>query len=181
MGATTTHDEQTRARALELAQQVGCSNAARELGVKLSTVKSWVRRAGVQPAGAAERLPAIQASIASLAERKAAMADGLLADAQRLRAQLFAPVVEKHVTTVSDGREMGSHVEVVDVPLGRPKPSDQRQIMVALAIAVDKVQILTGEATERIEQLTRESTAEPSERAREIVDELARRREAKAS
>lgn len=153
------------------AVEVGASDAAKEFGVNPSTVRSWLRREGLTPT-IDQRTKRAAAITLTVAERKARLADDLLDDAQRLRAQLFAPTVERKPMNVSDGA-LGSHVEIVDVDLSHPSFTDQRAIMTSIAIAVDKIQILTGEATERIETLTGRSLEAD---ALQVVDELAARR-----
>jgi transposase-like protein len=161
------------ARALE----IGAAAAAHEHNLNPNTVRSWVRRSGKAPTveqRTQRTTAAADAILASTAERKARLAEDLLDDVQRLRSQLFTPTVERKPVVVSDGARNGSHVEIVDVHLDRPAFADQRQIMTSIAIAVDKIQILTGEATERIETLVSGRPIE--EQALEYVDELAARR-----
>lgn len=107
--------------------------------------------------------------MATVAERKAQLAEDLLADAQRLRSQLWAPCVERKPMLVGIERR----VRVVDTKLKQPSFTDQRAIMTSIAIAVDKIQILTGEATERIETITGRTVGDE---ALAVVDELALRR-----
>jgi hypothetical protein len=174
--ARTQMQQSERETIMARAEEVGPTAAAREHGLKASTVQSWMRRAG-RVATVDERSVSAQLAIATVAERKAKLAEDLLDDAQRLRAQLFSACVERKAMTVSDGAAFGSHVEVVDIKLTHPPFSDQRQIMTSIAIAVDKIQILTGEATERIETLA--AGAAPTERrqrANTAIDELAARR-----
>lgn len=179
MSATGATAEQ-RQHAIDLAQQIGAAAAAKQLGLNGNTVRSWLRRAGHASAPTPALVAAAQAKAATVADRKAQLASRLLDDAEQLRRQLFAPVVERHVVTLKgDGRYAASAARIVDVELNRPKPSDQRQMAVALAILVDKVQVLTGEATERIEQLSGElPAAQRRERALAVVTDLAERRHA---
>lgn len=106
------------------------------------------------------------------------LADALLADADRLRLQLFAPVVVRKPMTVSDGDAHGSHIEIIDVELEEPTFSDKKLIVQAIGIAVDKLTRLdpvVGEeeaAPDAIDQVAqqrqkrRSSTAAVGERAR---------------
>ena len=165
-----------RAEALELLAQVGKAEAARRTGIPAGTIASWGSRSGVTAPPAAATAVATAARVATIAERKAVLAEELVGDIERLRRQLFAPTVERKALVVSDGHNQGSHAEVVDVKLTQPTFPDQRQIMTSVAIAIDKVQILTGEATQRIESTTRAEPAERRQRAQGVDDELAARR-----
>ena len=46
--------------------------------------------------------------------------------------------------TVSHGAHKGQKVEIVDIELDKPRYSDQRQIMTAVGIALDKAHHLSG-------------------------------------
>ena len=96
-------------------------------------------------------------------------------DADRLRRQLFAPCVEKRAMTVSDGQAVGSHVEVVEIERDQPTFAEQAKIMVSLGIAADKLQLLTGQATERVEHVARAHPDQEHELARvlELVRDTA--------
>lgn len=79
-----------------------------------------------------------------LAERRKAMADALFADLDRLRLQMFAPCVEAKALSVSDGKDAGSHVEIVEIPLDEPTFAAKRLIVAALGEGIDKVLQLAG-------------------------------------
>jgi hypothetical protein len=168
-------DEQ-RDEALRLLATVGRAEAARISGIAEGTIASWGSRHNVAAAGAEAMRPAIEAKAASLLQRKQALAEGLLDDIARLRSELFAPVLERKVVIVKGGTADPCTVaEIVDVTHTRPSPSDQKHLMVACAVAVDKVQLLTGGLTASIgvteapEQL---SATEERERALATVHEL---------
>jgi hypothetical protein len=157
-----------REQALTLLAEVGAAEAARRTGIPAGTIASWGARRGVSaPLVSEERVAAVNAKLATMADRKAKLAEALLGDIEKLRKQLWAPTVERKAMTVSDGAREGSHVEVVDVHLEQPTFRDQKTIVEAVAIALDKVQLLTGAATERIE-----TTAVP--RTPEVAAELAK-------
>jgi transposase-like protein len=156
-----------RAEALELLAEVGKAEAARRTGIPAGTIASWGVRAGVAAPGADVTRPAVEARLATVAERKAKLAEALLGDIEKLRRQLWAPTVERKPMVVSDGRDMGSHIEIAEVHLEQPTFKDQKTIVEAVAIALDKVQLLTGAATERIE-----TTSVP--RTPEVAAELAK-------
>lgn len=140
-------DEQ-RTEALELYTEHGAAEAARRTGIPAGTIYSWAHHAGLTGQSS---LAQANGRLASVVDRKARLASDLLDDAQALRAQLFAPAVERKAMVVSHGKDIGSSVEVVDIERDQPTFAEQTRIMTSIAIAIDKVQILTGEATERIE------------------------------
>jgi transposase-like protein len=146
--ARRTYTDTQRAEALQLYLEHGPAEAARRTGIAEGTLKSWASRNGVAPVATEQRSARVAGAQLSLADRKLQLASDLLDDAQRLRTQLFAATVERKALVVPQGAGAGSVVEIVDVELDQPHYSDQRQIMTSIAIAVDKVQILTGQATE---------------------------------
>lgn len=160
-----------RERALALFADHGARETARYLAadghtVAESTIRDWARNAGVRSRRAENVRAAVEVSRLTLQQRRQQLALGLMTDAERLREQLFAPAVARHWT--KDG-------EFCEEPIPQPDFSDQRQIVTAVAIAVDKIQLLTGEATARTEAMGGDP-AERAQRIREIRDELAERR-----
>lgn len=79
-----------------------------------------------------------------LGERRKAMADALFEDLDRLRRQMFEPCVEMKALVVSDGKDSGSHVETVEIPLAEPTFGAKRLIVAALGEGIDKVIQLAG-------------------------------------
>lgn len=150
MARRTFTDEQ-RAEALALYAEHGAAEAARMMGIAKGTVMSWASRAGLAMHATETTTVATEASLASLAQRKAQLASDLMGDIERLRKQLFAPCVERKVVTLSGGQTGSSTWDIVDIEHEQPSFTDQRACMTSIAIAVDKVQILTGEATERVD------------------------------
>lgn len=165
-----------KAEALRLYAEVGAGEAARRTGIPQPTISSWARRNGVQCGAPARIAAAVEASKLSMEARKAKLADDLMDDIQRVRGQLFAPCVERKPVVVSDGARIGSHVEIIDVDLSQPSFSEQKAIMTTIAIAVDKVQILTGEATERVDHVGLPVEREKAETELATILELASRR-----
>jgi len=156
-----------KAEALRLVAEVGQSETARLTGIPHGTIASWAKRSGVTSPEPGLIMKAALANQASWATRKVELAHRLTDDLERLRQQLFAPTVERKVVVVSDGATLGSHAEIVDVERDAPTHADQKAIMTTLAIGVDKVLLMLGEATERIETL-------PPQRTPEIEQELAK-------
>lgn len=165
-----------REHALGLYAEHGAGEAARRTGIPVGTISSWAQRAGVAATATARTAAAVEASKASMEARKVRLADDLMEDIQRIRAQLFAPCVERKPVVVSDGARVGSHVEIVDVDLSQPSFSEQKAIMTTIAIAIDKVQILTGEATERVDHTGLPVEREKAETELATILELASRR-----
>lgn len=149
---------------MQLAVDVGAAEAARRLGLNPNTLRVWVSRAG-RSLASPQTQEAIAVKALSIEQRKSRLASDLLDDCQRLREQMFAPCIVKKAMAAGAMRE----VEIVEIELEKPTFADQRQIMTTIAIGVDKVQILTGEATERIEQLT----GSIAERVPEVEAEVA--------
>lgn len=151
-----------REAAVTLALEVGTAKAAEQLDLPKGTVATWVHRAGHVGGGGAEQVrSAVEARQLVTADRKTALAGRMLSHAERMLAQLEQPVVEKVVKVVSEGWRMGQATEVVEVEYDRPPTGDQKRIVEAVAILVDKIQLLTGEATSRPDLFR---SAEPVER-----------------
>lgn len=147
--------EQDKAHALEfLANGTTLADVARETGIPKRTIANWAANEGIDTSTAQARAKTARAREvldAVTAEKRADLAAGLMADAQRLRTQLFAPCVERKAMAVNAGGDRGQEIEVAEVHHTQPPFADQVKIMTAVAIAVDKIQLLTGEATERHE------------------------------
>lgn len=168
-------DEQ-KTEALRLMVEHGKAEAARRTGIAIGTIGSWATRAGLSAEISEQMRPAIEARAATLLQRKQALAEGLLDDIARLRSELFAPVLERKVVIVKGGTADPCTVaEIVDVEHKRPSPADQKHLVIACAVAIDKVQLLTGGLTASIgvteapEPLTQ---AEERERALATVREI---------
>lgn len=154
MTGRRSYTQAEKAEALALYETHGPRAVEAEKGIPASTVVDWARAANVRTRSVATKSDAVQASILTLAERKAALASEILDDLERLRQQLFTSCVERKPLVVSDGAREGSHVEIVDVETEQPSFVDQKAIMTSIAIGVDKVLLLTGEATSRVDVRT---------------------------
>lgn len=154
----------------------GPHEASRQTGIPVGTISSWAKREGWQTVATEQTAAATAAAMVALEERKARLAFDLMDDVQRLRAELFSPCVERKPVVVSDGARVGSHVEIVDVDLSQPSFSEQKAIMTTIAIAVDKVQILTGAATERIDHTGLPIDREKAENELATILDMASRR-----
>lgn len=164
------HDQATKDQALELYAEHGLAHAHHHTGIPKSTIRDWAKDHRITTARADRKTErATETARRSVAERKARLASDLLDDLQQLRAQLFAPCVEKKPMTVSDGHLEGAHVEIVEVNLDRPTFAGQQKIMTTLAIGVDKVQILTGDVTERTEHVGPQRTPEQEQELAKVL------------
>jgi transposase-like protein len=181
-----THEEKAEAVAHYLAHGLGATHAwskteARPKGISKPTLMDWLRKAGHDPAEIASRsdtktTEATRTRVAQIEGRKAAFAADLMDDLKKLRAQLWAPCIEQKVVTLSGGKDSPATWEIAEVERDKPTFAEQVKILTAIGIAVDKVQVLTGGATERID-----ITGDVRTRALELADELAERRARKAS
>lgn len=134
-----------RQHAIDLAVAHGASEAARRAGIAEGTIASWMHRSGIGILAREQTLARVEAKQATLAERRAKLALALMGDIERLRLQLFAPALERKA--MASGKE----IEVVDIHHDEPTFSDKKALMTTIAIAVDKVLLLSGEATSRTE------------------------------
>lgn len=148
MAAQKWTDDQ-RTEALLLHRSVGPAEAARQTGIPKATITSWARRQGVHTNAPVEREAAVESSVLAAEARRLALAESLLGDVEGLRRRLFRPMTYVHVKTVAGPVGAGASVETVDVDMDQPVPADQLRLVQAIAALVDKVQLLTGQATER--------------------------------
>lgn len=175
-------DEQ-RTDAVELYLAEGLAEAHHRTGIAKSTLRGWLRKAGHDPAQVDVRASdktaaATEARRQDLERRRSDLAVDLMDDVERLRRQLFAPCVERKAVVVSEGRDMGSTVEVVDIKRDQPTFRDQQTILTSAAIAIDKIQVLTGQPSEITGHVdVPERTPEQEAELAKVV-ELAERRDA---
>lgn len=152
----TRYTDQQRADALALYVEHGLAETHRRTGIPRGTLSSWQQRAGVQTADpdgsrARARTAAARARWEELSEdRRQELAARLLAEAHILLDQVQEPTTYHHVVTLSGGKDEAARSEVVEVELPHPVAKDQRDRMQAVGIAVDRLQLLSGEATARL-------------------------------
>lgn len=148
MAARRWTDEQ-QAEALALHRSHGPAEASRLTGIPKGTIASWARRQGVETNAPVEREAAVESAVLAAEQRRLDLANNLLGDVQGLRRRLFAPIAYAHVKTVNGGKDAPADVETVWVDCDQPVPADQLRLVQAVGVLIDKVQLLTGEATER--------------------------------
>lgn len=143
-----------------------------ETGIPKGTLASWRRRqdeddrrrmveeldtpADRAEAAAArrERTRAARETLANVSdENRQQLAARLHEEVHGLLDRINAPTVYKHVKVVSMGGDAGSVTEVVDVETDTPNATDTKALVVSAAVLIDKLQLLTGQATERTEQV----------------------------
>lgn len=124
---------------------------------------------------------AMEANRLRWAQEKDRVLSKLIATTDHLLDRIVRPHTLIEVKTVSGGKDMGGSVEVVEVPLSEPLPGDQQRLMTSAAIAIDKIQLLAGEATSRNEQIAAGDRGAAVARAKELRDEVAARREQRAA
>jgi transposase-like protein len=146
----TSYTPEQKAEALRLYAEHGVAEAARRTGIKAGTISSWARRTGTQSEAPTARAEQVQRTALTLQQKKQRFADGLAEDLERLRAQLFAPTVEQKIVTIAGGLQHEGRWAVATVERERPTFAEQARIMTAIGIGVDKLQVLTGGATQRI-------------------------------
>lgn len=164
-----------KAEALRIYQEHGAAAASEATGVPIATISSWARRAG-KTAVTPERQARVAAKQLTIAERKGALVVTMMTDVERLLGQLFVATVEKKAMVVSDGAREGSHIEVAEVKLTQPSYADQNRIVDSATKLLDKVLLLSGDATARIEQTGQAAASRAA--AITVIDELAARRTA---
>ncbi|MFH8345026.1 helix-turn-helix domain-containing protein [Streptomyces sp. NPDC018045] len=103
---------------------------AREIGRSGSTVSKIARDLNLSFERGPEVIAATEARRIDLAARRQQLAEMLHQDAERLRAQLWEPC--------TIGAFGGKDNQWSEVTLDRPQFSDQRQILAATSIAVDR-------------------------------------------
>jgi hypothetical protein len=107
------------------------------------------------------------------------MADALLEDAERLRQQLWSPAKVHHWGTTSERSRDGvtiTSTEFMEHTIDQPQYSDQRQIMTAMAIAVDKSFVLAGDSVDRQEITLRNGDRDLDDEIERIFPSLAKPR-----
>lgn len=137
-----------REQILDLAEEHGYAEASKRTGVPVNTLRSWASRHGrrITTTGAEQTVAAAVTKMATMAERKAGLADKLIAAAHRMADDMFAPTVEHKAMAAGAMRQ----VEIVEVHHPTTTAAERRTTAQAIAATVETVQLLTGQATERI-------------------------------
>lgn len=174
MTRATWTQEQKEQALLSLHDGATYNEVHAETGIPKGTLASWRRRqteddarrmtedldtpAERAEAAAArrERTRAARETLADVrAEDRTQLAARLLDEVHTLLDRINAPTVYKHVKVVSMGNGE-SVTEVVDVDVDTPNAADTKSLVVSAAVLIDKLQLLTGQATERTESVAGE-------------------------
>ena len=139
----TVYTPAQRRAALDLYVEHGPRDTARRTGIPSRTISRWAAEAGVSTDVTAKTAEATEQASLSVARRKLDLAGQLLDDVMRLRAQLFAPCTDLSARSVGVGEGV-QRIEVAEVHRPAPSFTDQKQIMIGIGIAVDKIVALTG-------------------------------------
>lgn len=190
MARQTWSDEQREQALMALHDGATLGQVHADTGIPKGTLASWKRRQGEadrqrmreeaawsDPEGHAERTAAAQKRLEQTAAARAKLEQITEEDRQQMAARLReevhqlldrinSPTEYVHVKVLSDGADAGQHVEEVRVELPLPTAADTKALVTSAAILVDKLQLLTGEATERHENLTGEQLDLDAEYAR---------------
>lgn len=164
-----------------------------DTGIPKGTLASWKRRQDEQdrarqlaeledadPEGFADRTAAAEKRLAQTAaarerrrelddDDRKQMAARLREEVHQLLDRINAPTVYKHVKLVNQGGDLGQAVEVVEVDLPLPTAGDTKALVTSAAILVDKLQLLTGQATERVDHTGNEQVDLDAEYARLVA------------
>lgn len=155
-----------------------------EFGIPYPTIRTWLRKARMGANVAAvndaqrKRQERVLRSWTNTALQREDIAVRMAEEVHDLLDSLHAPMIEKIVKTINIGDGM-SEVEIVTVHHDEPTVQAKKAIMVTAAIAIDKMQALTGNVG--VETAEEVSEVERAERLANAVDELAARRETGAA
>ena len=148
-----------KAQALSIYIECGPAEASHQTGIASATIRSWAHRSGQTVLRRQSNVAAVQAAILSREQRRARLADDLLAVAEREVAMLYQPVHTRNVAARS------RLIESDDLP----EAPERRQMITIAAIAIDKSQLLAGDATSRTE------VDDTAARREQIIEQLRRR------
>lgn len=146
MGERRTYTPEQREEALYLYVQVGPAEAARRTGIPAKTIASWAGRSGMQSDAPEKTEAAVAAASLTIAQRKQALASGLLDDIEMLRARMRAPHKERKIVTLSGGLHDQGTWKVAEVEHDAPPTADLKALVVSVAVLVDKLEVLVPAA-----------------------------------
>lgn len=144
-----------RTEALEIYATEGLAAAAKHLGCSKQTIVTWADKEDPPVRPPAQSTAKTEAARKvwqdEMDARKRDLASGLMDDIAKLRDRMFAPCVERKIVTIAGSVKEQGTWQVAEVDRDEPTFGDQKSLMTTIAIAVDKVQVLTGGATQRTE------------------------------
>lgn len=133
------YSDEFKQAVLETYQSEGPAAAARRHGVSKRSVQSWAKRAGVCTEAATKS--ATEAACVSLETRRSRIRELLGQRAQEMLDRMGEPMQ----------MWVGSGAKPIQVELERPPAGVCKDLATTAAILIDKLQLMTGEATERVE------------------------------
>lgn len=123
------YSETQKRKALKLYVDVGPREASRKLKIPESTLRKWARHEGLAPP--TEHINAgVRGQQAHMAQRRAALAERLLTDAERLRELVWGPC---NVYNLG-----GKDNTFSEATAKAPSARDRKELMLALGIALTK-------------------------------------------
>lgn len=128
------YSEAEKAKALDLFVEIGPTKAAAELGIPKGTVAAWARKDGIKTQVSVKTRARIEARTLTLQERRAKLAQNLLEDAERLRADVYAEI------EYFDWGGKDHTFDTQKVP--RPIPADRLKLLQATSTALDQAEKL---------------------------------------
>lgn len=166
---------------------------AEEIGGRAapSTIKRRAEAEGwIRPDGLTARPTLVERQLATAhtaeanrrrwVDEKDRIASRLIGLADRLIDEVTAPHEMIDIKVLGGGKDSAATVETVRTQIPSPVPADKQRLVTSAAIVLDKLLLLSGEATSRSEQIGADRDA-LTERAKQLRDELAERRAAAAS
>lgn len=131
-----------KTEALQLYVDHGPAEASRSTGIPAKTIASWAGRSGMQTDAASNTEHATRTAAASIATRKAALAQALLDDIDMLRGRMRAAHIERKIVTLSGGLHDQGTWKVAEVEHPSIPTGDLKALVTSVAILVDKVNVL---------------------------------------
>lgn len=166
-----TYTGEQRHTALAVYAEHGAAEAARQTGIPRGTISAWASRQHPADPGdtaamerRAQLADAHEVQRLTLTQRRALLADLLLAEAERCVRDARRPYM---VHSWKDG-------QIVTGTLPKPPALERQRLISAAGDAVERAQLLTGGATSRPELLA--DPAERRVRVGRLRDEVAERR-----
>ena len=160
------YTDEEKAEAIRLAVEVGQSEAARQTGINKGTIAAWCSRGKVHTVATERTREAVEAHKVNAEERREKIKETLLDRVDTLLEWVVSQTIDY---VGANGRE---------VTRPRPSAGDVRNLVIALSVMLDKIELLSGKATSNSTVTIRDAIRDDHERdalAAAIRGELARR------
>lgn len=146
--------------------------------------EGWIRESGEPVERSLEErramtAAAVEATKRRWADEKDRVIDRLVGLVDTLVDEVTAPHEMIDVKVVGGGKDAAASIETVRTWIPSPVPADKQRLVTSAAIVIDKLQLLTGEATSRNENLSGADRSAVVQRTKQMRDELQERRQAK--